>query len=425
MVLKNYLGTPIFLVLIVLALLPFALGAALILSGNIYVPVWRWAGYEASWMLFGLVFVLAGAMQGSSPVAQLRTLHRRDIIAIAMVLFILAFSSFAFAPFQNWALYYGLSAPVALLVGLTSTQLVRNLGTQYALAVSLSLFVGILLHALTVYGFMVLEHGNSGLGWVQFAAPGFPNMRHYAFSAEVGIILGAGLFIYVDSRLAKIAILIGVAILWSLVFWTGARGAVLAIVFSFVLTMLIVPNHFRAFAKITLSSAAIGALMSLIYWLPDSRFGLFSSASRTINVQSADQLTSSRVKMWAEAIELIQNNPLFGYGPGQFAFLTKYESFKVNLHPHNALLEILLTVGVIGGGFLIYLLIKLWFKTAFTTREAPTPLTISIFWAVNTLIAHSMLAGSLFFIHSRLMLALLIGILAVGVSQSSRRKTGL
>ena len=413
--LKNPLGTSLALVLFILTLIPFGLGSALILSGYIYTPMVRWGGYELSWTLFGLIFVVAAAFKIGSPLMQIRSLSRTDTLAIAMVCFVLVFSSVVFAPLTSFALYYSATLAIAALVGLSSARLAADIGMKYVRAVCLALFGGILLHSLVVFWFMFLERGNSDLGWAQFAAPSFTNMRHYNFSLEIAVVLAAGLFASTPSpRWARPLIFIGACILWSLLFWTGARGAILAIIVSFAITMAIVPAMLRLFLSFSITSAAIGAIISLIYWLPDSRFGVFNIAARTIDAQSANQLSSSRMQMWTEAVNLISNNPLFGYGPGQFAFLTNIQSFKINLHPHNAALDMLLSVGVIGTIFLIFLLVKLWFKVTIQTRITHPPLTIAIFWAVNSLITHSMLAGSLFVVHSRISFAILIGILVAG-----------
>lgn len=326
----------------------------------------------------------------------------------------LLFSGLVYAPYPDWAMYYSVTAIIAFLIGLSSANLAAKFDDRYSLVVCFAFFVGIVLHSVTIFWIQILEYGNSELAWVQHAAPSFTNIRHYNFSGEIGILLGIGLFFQGPKSIGmKVLIFVGISLLWSLLFWTGARGAILAILVSFAITSIIVPSVFRSFLILTISSAFAGTLMSVFYWLPNDRFGFFNLAARTVEAQTVNQLSSSRALMWREAVEMIQANPLFGYGAGQFGFLTDVDRFRGNLHPHNMVLDAFLTLGVVGSIFLAYLAIKLWFTAVRQIRANHPPHLVAAFWAVNSLIAHSMLSGSLFFVHSRIAFAILIGILVV------------
>ena len=109
--------------------------------------------------------------------------------------------------------------------------------------------------------------------------------------------------------------------------------------------------------------------------------GFFSDSflSMTTKTGEMKELTSAtgRTDIWAEAIRLISERPLTGYGLNSAPFMMK----EFSLHPHNLLLHALMSGGVLAG--LLVLCLLAWNVFFGLTSHEPLVRAISIYVLVS------------------------------------------
>ncbi len=408
------LPTALRILLTWLALMPMATGLFVIGSGFIYVPLVKFYVFEVSWSITLLAFVLVGIKLTGPPWHYLKRLTQIDQMLVLLVFILMVFAVMLHAPEKSFATYFAVTTVGAFLAALVSRALAETFGAAYRQMLVWALFLMVGCHLLAIGLFMGMEWGNRDLRWVQFAAPGFPNMRFYNFVLEIMIALSVAIWSMENVKRSVIVKLLIVALLvaaWSMLFWQGARGAMVALASSFLLVGVIAPQQIRPVLPVLVITAALGALLSLVYFVPDGNFGLFNLQRRTLAVETVVELTSRRTELWQEALAMITRSPILGYGPGQFPFLTPNTSLWIFFHPHNIILDTLLTLGVVGASAVFYLLLKLWIQLLRYTHAHPDVITVALFVAITSLAAHSMLAGTYFFVHSKFLFALCVGAL--------------
>jgi len=135
-----------------------------------------------------------------------------------------------------------------------------------------------------------------------------------------------------------------VALLLLATFYTGSRGGFLATlaVFGFFLA-----NKFKISA---MRVATIGGILFVAFMLAPAYLTSLKDSNRS---------AQHRVDMWMEGVEMVQQNPVFGIGKGNFAIYTG------RLIAHNSSIEIMGELGLPGFFFwlaLIYASLKSLFK---------------------------------------------------------------
>jgi O-antigen ligase len=128
---------------------------------------------------------------------------------------------------------------------------------------------------------------------------------------------------------------------------SGIIATLLALSFAFL--------YYRRASRVLVMSLVVVMLIVAVPGLTDTAWDLISRK------QTADQIGSltGRTQLWETAIELISERPLLGWGyvsGSRIAFLTAFRWWPA-IHTHNAILEVLLTLGVIGATLLVSLLV--------------------------------------------------------------------
>lgn len=137
-----------------------------------------------------------------------------------------------------------------------------------------------------------------------------------------------------------LVVLLGVA-----TYLTGSRGGFLA-------TLTILAMYIAVRRKIRMRSILAGGLLGLI---------LFSLAPESLTtMQDESRSAQHRVEMWAEGVEMVKQNPVFGIGRGNF------RGYTGRLIAHNSAMEVAGETGIIGI-VLWSTLIYLSFKAAYLT----------------------------------------------------------
>ncbi|MEO1550944.1 MAG: O-antigen ligase family protein [Pseudomonadota bacterium] len=177
--------------------------------------------------------------------------------------------------------------------------------------------------------------------------------------------------------------------------YTGTRAALPALAVGFGVTALIVGRPLWRAGLLLLAVLALGALLSLPLPVPHPAYGLISSYQETMGAQNVDQVSAGRVEIWLQAIEIWQNHPVFGIGYDQFRYWNwgRFEGFN---QPHNAVIEFFLVFGLVGGLAMLTILAWLWVRACGATRAQPTQERIAALFALNALLALSLLDGTLY-----------------------------
>ena len=184
-------------------------------------------------------------------------------------------------------------------------------------------------------------------------------------------------------------------ILWTILFWTGSRAQVLGILGALTMLAVLGGEGGRRIVTRAMKIAAPSLLVSATLPVPNSHYGLlnrFMTTEETVNAFS-----SGRAKMWAGAFQEIMEKPLFGSGIGQFYSATGYR-FKA-FHSHSFPIEALLSLGLIGGGALIALVVgRYWALTRNAMsiglpRDAMPP-----FLVMSTILFMSLISGGVLLI---------------------------
>lgn len=133
------------------------------------------------------------------------------------------------------------------------------------------------------------------------------------------------------------------------IYFTGARGGFLTTLGLFALFMVI---RFRvSMTKIALVGSVIGAAFIL-------------APSYLTTMDDSSKSAKHRVEMWIEGVEMVQQNPVFGIGKGNFL------SYTGELIAHNSSIEIMGETGLPGLFFWIGLLYMSLKNVVYYVREA-------------------------------------------------------
>lgn len=253
--------------------------------------------------------------------------------------------------------------------------------------------------ALTVPGGIIEWHA---------ALPGFISVRHFgswtgAVAAGFVVIL---LFEEAQSRLSWPHVLYFVSS--AMTVWSGTRAAILAmIITAFVVTMSKrkLPT-FRAvgvFAMLT-GGALIAAWLLVPY--NDPSFALFHSSE----LENVSNLTGGRPALWRATFEKWQDSYFFGLGSGS-TFWEVYVGWT-HTQPHNAILQFLISWGLVGAIPAFWLLARAVISAHLVTLkdESLLPLLAMVY----ALLIMSMLEGMMhyprFIMLNFMLLAAILGI---------------
>lgn len=228
------------------------------------------------------------------------------------------------------------------------------------------------------------------------ALPGFISVRH--FGSWTGAI-AAGLMVALlygeqDTAGTRLSYLLAAG----LTCWSGTRAAVLAMAVVALVALLSLrrlPERGRLLRVGALSVAALAGAMLL---LPhDAVFLLYDSADGA----SANVATGGRLAIWQATFDRWLDAPLFGWGSGS-TFWEVYVGWT-HTQPHNAVLQFLISWGVVGAAGGLWLLGRAIAATHRTgmADAALRPLTAMLY----ALLFMSLLEGMLYYPRFIMMIA--------------------
>lgn len=229
---------------------------------------------------------------------------------------------------------------------------------------------------------------------------GFNHIRHFGYYLAVVVPVSAGLVMLANYRLLSplmVLGLIGLITVWALILWAGGRGPIMAVAVS---TLLLFPLLWRVtrpayLISVMVISVLLGAGLSTA--MPKG-FGIKRLIETVEKSKSVDQFSSDRLTIWKKCIGDIKGNPWLGVGPDNYKYNCGLKS-RHTRHPHGVIVQALLDWGIVGAVIFFVLVLLTLKSAAMGIMQAAEPLTSNLtgLWAALTLLAFSMVDGTLYY----------------------------
>jgi len=317
-----------------------------------------------------------------------------------------------------------------ILSGFAAYVWFQTLPEKKYVQVVVAFIMGMLLHAVAVLPFLQPSFDLLALNWATGILP-FYNVRRYTNYFAIGIPALTGIVIWLRSlknspfehRPLKTGLAwLGLCLLWALLFWTGSRAPILAILCSFIVVIVIVPHYFKPIIQISIGSAVVGSIISVFLPRPTLSFGFWGRMFDPKLYESVDTLGSNRIAVWSEAWRLFLENPIWGNGHGQFPL---QDSVPANLRfqtPHNFPLEMLNDFGAVGGIAIIALVYGGIAKLLLNARGANmSPLTLLCMLGLLTMTFQSLFDGNITSFQPTIPFVLFWALTAASIRRGSKR----
>jgi len=400
--------------ILALLTLPTVLAIIFVGFGVVYAGGLRPVIFELSWLTFAFVLIGTSIASKAPVIGEAKILPRAYLAVFTVFAIISVYTTVAVAPSVKMSSYAIGTSVTAILAGLAAAAQKRRFGDKIIVSISWALFVAMLLHAPFWIWLFVIEGNNPEFDWLN-RTPGYPSIRTYGYSVEASIAAGLGLY-YLSDRSNKVllfSLALGTTFLWMLLFWSGGRGAFLALLASSTLVAFIAPKFISRIWKFFVATIAVGAGLSLLLPVPNSAYGLLRRADldAIVNSGSMNELSSNRMSLWSDAYSIFLDKPLFGHGMLQYSHITTDSTLTEHIQVHNILLEALISFGLVGTAAVIFLLGKIWVLAAIRLRRPDTQSTLPVFLIATTLLVHGLVSGTYYHIHSALIIAISLGLL--------------
>jgi len=302
------------------------------------------------------------------------------------------------------------------MFGVTLFALLRRVPPEMAMSLVL---VGITIGSLSILGlyvgkFVVFGPPAGERCWL--TVPAFYHVRYSGFLAGASLILLAAAC---ENRHAKMSyrgsLVVVLICLWAFIEYTGSRGALMAVIASFVGIVLFAPlqKTFRLATVVALTGFV--GVFCLSWSIPPAECAPFGLLDRVSQSVETGQVTSGRIDMWIGTWELIQKRPLFGYGEVRLSSITDY----AGLQPHNFILQVMLHWGIVGGLIVLALLAEVVLRILLLARKAPWQVWPCML-GVLTMLAYSMVDAALYHSYAILMSTVMLAAGAAIVMRPER-----
>ncbi|NOR63426.1 MAG: hypothetical protein GQ535_13155 [Rhodobacteraceae bacterium] len=316
----------------------------------------------------------------------------------------------------------------ALIAGVAGYYAMQHYGARFLRPVYVALLVGMLLTlpALIYYLYWVPEARVLGSA-TRWQMPGLGPVRVFGAALEAALLIGLALLASPEAKRVSVraALLLSVLALWTMLIWSGARGALLSIMVATLVISALRPKIAVRLWAVLLITGVAGAALSLLIWTPeDISFGLWNMLDKTAQA-TVNEIGSRRTERWADSIGLIGQQPWFGHGLSQFSnlwpdyiLLDKKNDYAGALpleflmyrHLHNVVLAAFLGLGILGGCAFIWLSVRNTLRAMHRVRQDADSARFPALLALVALLAHSFLTGIYVFPQTLMLIGLFFGI---------------
>jgi O-antigen ligase len=346
------------------------------------------------------VFVYS-VLAGTEPLKALKSLPAWAKLALLVLIGVAFYTAICVAPDGLRAIQWSFFSLVHLLFGLAVAGLLRNDDSTGRLAIWKAVALGGVGYLLIMIVFVAVALPTGSLNW-EFFGLGGTNIRQVGFYSVVGAGASLGLAAVGTKTAQRMLFATSATLMLALTFWSGTRGALLAIFAAFAVGTLLLPALRKVTAWLTFAgSMACGALLSLTAPLPSPLYGIVRLGASSSS-SSAD-VSSGRWDLWTGAWTAILHRPLTGYGAGQFFLVVDGKAGAFN-HPHNIILQVLFHWGLVGA-LCYFSLAALLGRRAIRAMKHPQTADAPAFLVAVGLLTMSLYEGSLFHSYPTMMIA--------------------
>lgn len=341
-----------------------------------------------------LVALLAALRAGISQDGFLRLPSLADRLALGgfLLLTLGGLALVAVDPVHG-AIELGLRA-LMILTAVFLAYLIAKSGPRFETALTWGVFAHVVLHLPILALFYLLFIGDPQINW-KGGPIGFWHVRIWGMFLAAAIAVGVGLVLRTPGLPQRLALWAVIAVLIGLLFWSGSRAPVLGLAISGALSLLLFPRRVAPILLPFAASTALGIALSFLPEIPNAAYGILNSLDETVNSETLDGTSGSRLTMWRDALVLVEQRPLFGHGFDQYRFVN-FGRFEWALQPHNEAINFLVQSGLIGTALIAFLAIRFWLRAYLAIRRSASSARIGAFTALNTLIVISFFDGSLY-----------------------------
>lgn len=276
----------------------------------------------------------------------------------------------------------------------------------------IAIWVGIVFYMVAFYvGYIAANIFRTTIYWPD-PLTGFSNIRSFNQYQlwTLGLIALPLLTFDFKKKYTRYYLHSGLACWWGLLFYSASRGALLACFIGFLLTAAIYKKLAWPFIRLQLIYISAGFFSYQILFLLIPYLRGFTVVAGTIMRDTI----SDRVGLWSQAVNLIQNNPLFGIGPMHFSWHS-----PISAHPHNSVLQLMTEWGLpaallilcIAGYGLFCWLKKFNVTTIQTETKLNRNLAIVLFFSITTNATYSLVDGVIVMPISQVMMFTTIGLM--------------
>jgi O-antigen ligase len=351
--------------------------------------------------------ILYAILAGADPLRPVAALPFWAKTALAVLIGIGVYTAVIVAPDELRGLSWTFLSIVHLLFGLAAAGLARGADSHARSGIWNAVLAGSCAYLIILIAFVAVALSRPSMDW-QFFGLGGTNIRQVAFYSVVGSGAALGLAL-AQSDPGMRAIYVGnAAVMLALSFWSGTRGALLAILVSFAVAAVLLPafRTVRAWAMLAIVFAG-GALLSLAGPTPNPLYGIVrlkaSSAGGTPDV------SSGRFDMWSGTWSAVLDRPFIGHGAGQY-FAVVHDKLGGFNHPHNIVLQVLFHWGFVGAACYFALAMLVAWR-AFVALRSPQPADAPALLVGISLLTMSLYEGTLFHTYPSMMIAFALALI--------------
>lgn len=318
-------------------------------------------------------------------------------------------ASVAVAPLGEYARYHLMLTVVHAIVALAVWDTLKRAPHERGNDLVLAMIAGIALFGLAVWTVLFALRNDPDFNWLRVGF-GVSHVRHLSYFGVLAAGAGCGFAAYRQQGPTWNLAMTGIAIGSALCFWSGSRAGAGAVVLTGMVAVLLGESGRRIRAATGIvAGLGIGATLSLIWIPPHAMWGL----PRILGVVqrgggSLGEVITNRDVLWYEAIRLIRDHPLIGYGEGQFRYLSR--AGWIANHPHDVILQFLVQWGLLGT---LAMAVIVWRAVPAEVRRLrkPLPRSLPALCGLLALGIEALVDGPLFYAYPTMAAGILLVVL--------------